>query len=57
MYEKEKHLQIKACVNKSCYQYLSIEEALPSRNPATGRKMELHKLALSKDAKNAKTEK
>ena len=56
MYEKEKHLQIKACVNKSCHQYLSIDEALPSRNPATGRKMELQ-LALSKDAENAKTEK
>ena len=57
MYEKEKHLQIKACVNKSCHQYLSIDEALPSRNPATGRKMELHKLARSKNAENAKTEK
>ena len=57
MYEKEKNLQIKACVNKSCHQYLSIDEALLSRRPATGRKMELHKLALSKDAKNAKTEK
>ena len=57
MYEKEKHLQIKASVNKSCHQYLSIDEALLSRSPATGRKMEFHKLALSKDAKNAKTEK
>ena len=57
MYEKEKHLQIKACVNKSCHQYLSIDVALLSRSPVTGRKMELHKLALSKDAKNAKTEK
>ena len=57
MYEKEKHLQIKACVNKSCHQHLSIDEALLSRSPATGRKMEFHKLDLSKDAKNAKTEK